>query len=224
MGAPRADQWIRHTTTASVVLLAAIAAVVSYAHMHELVLRHGESLWSAALIPLSVDGMIVAASMSLLLASRRGSRGSVLPWALLVTASLASLGANVAVAEPTVVGRIVAAWPSFALIGAYELFMAQIRQGCSRTGVLKGEAPTREEVGDNDPSKEDECLTGQPNDLHTNSRTEAGRLQRAAWQWAQANKTPDGVLPSGKAIADQFFRSPRWGRLVKSGGLSGEYR
>ncbi|WP_281274134.1 DUF2637 domain-containing protein [Sphaerisporangium album] len=56
MGAPQADQWIRRTTTAGVVLLAAIAAAVSYAHMHELVLRHGESPWSAALIPLSVDG------------------------------------------------------------------------------------------------------------------------------------------------------------------------
>jgi len=121
MGASRADRWIRHTTTASVVLLAAIAAVVSYAHMHQLVLRHGESAWSAALIPLSVDGMIAAASMSLLLASRRGSRGGVLPWTLLVIASLASLGANVAVAEPTIIGRVVAAWPSFALIGAYEL-------------------------------------------------------------------------------------------------------
>jgi hypothetical protein len=117
MGSPPADRWIRHTTTVSVVLLAAIAAVVSYKHMHQLVLRHGESAWSAALIPLSVDGMIVAASMSLLLASRRGSRGGVLPWTLLVIASLASLGANVAVAEPTLVGRITAAWPSFALIG-----------------------------------------------------------------------------------------------------------
>jgi hypothetical protein len=30
-----ADRWIRWTTTASVVLLALIAAVVSYQHMHE---------------------------------------------------------------------------------------------------------------------------------------------------------------------------------------------
>jgi hypothetical protein len=51
----------------------------------------------------------------------------VLPWALLVAGSVASLAANVAVAQPTVVGRVIAAWPSFALIGAYEMLMRQIR-------------------------------------------------------------------------------------------------
>lgn len=112
----QADRWIRRTTTASVLLLAAIAAVVSYRHMHALALAVGESPWTAALIPLSVDGMIVASSMTLLLDSRCGDRGEVLPWALLMTGSAASLAANVAVAEPTWCGRVIAAWPSFALM------------------------------------------------------------------------------------------------------------
>jgi Protein of unknown function (DUF2637) len=120
-------RWIRGTTTASVVLLACIAAVVSYGHMHMLTLVHGESAWTAALIPLSVDGMIVASSMTLLADSRAGRAGGVLPWVLLAAGSAASLAANVAAAEPTVYGRIIAAWPSFALIGAYELLMRQIR-------------------------------------------------------------------------------------------------
>jgi Protein of unknown function (DUF2637) len=125
----QADCWIRRTTTASVLLLAAIAAVVSYRHMHALALAVGESRWTAALIPLSVDGMIVASSMTLLLDSRCGNRGGILPWALLMTGSAASLAANVAVAEPTWCGRVIAAWPSFALIGAYELLMRQVRHG-----------------------------------------------------------------------------------------------
>jgi len=33
---------------------------------------------------------------------------------LLVAGSIASLAANVAVAEPSLIGRIIAAWPSFA--------------------------------------------------------------------------------------------------------------
>jgi hypothetical protein len=44
----------------------------------------------------------------------------VLPWALLVAGSAASLAANVAVADPTATGRVIAAWPSFSLIAAYE--------------------------------------------------------------------------------------------------------
>jgi hypothetical protein len=127
----QADRWIRRTTTASVLLLAAIAAVVSYRHMHALALAVGESPWTAALIPLSVDGMIVASSMTLLLDSRCGHRGGILPWALLMTGSAASLAANVAVAEPTWCGRVIAAWPSFALIGAYELLMRQVRNATS---------------------------------------------------------------------------------------------
>jgi hypothetical protein len=40
----------------------------------------------------------------------------LLPWALLAVGGVASLAANVAVAEPTATGRVIAAWPSFALI------------------------------------------------------------------------------------------------------------
>ena len=40
----------------------------------------------------------------------------MLPWALLVAGSAASLAANVAVAELTATGRVIAAWPSFSLI------------------------------------------------------------------------------------------------------------
>jgi hypothetical protein len=71
--------------------------------------------------------MIAASSMALLADSRHGSRGGALPWALLVVGSAASLAANVAVAEPTLIGRLIAAWPSLALIGSYELLMRQIR-------------------------------------------------------------------------------------------------
>ena len=95
---------------------ALIADTVSYLHMHLLVEVHGQPGWVAALTPLSVDGMIVAASTTLLAESRSGGRGGILPWALLVVGSVASLAANVAVAEPTATGRVIAAWPSFALI------------------------------------------------------------------------------------------------------------
>jgi hypothetical protein len=53
----------------------------------------------------------------------------LLPWALLVVGSAASLAANVAVAEPTMTGRLIGAWPSFSLIAAYELLMRQVRRG-----------------------------------------------------------------------------------------------
>jgi Protein of unknown function (DUF2637) len=62
-------------------MLALIAATVSYLHMHLLVEVHGQPGRVAALTPLSVDGMIVAASTTLLADSRSGGRGGILPWA-----------------------------------------------------------------------------------------------------------------------------------------------
>jgi hypothetical protein len=124
----RADRWIRRTTIGCVGILAVIAGTVSYLHMHLLVELHGQPGWVAALTPLSVDGMIVAASTTLLADSRSGGRGELMPWSLLVTGSAASLAANVAVAEPTITGRVIAAWPSFSLIAGYELLMRRVRR------------------------------------------------------------------------------------------------
>jgi hypothetical protein len=78
---------------------------------------HGQPGWVAVLTPLSVDGMIAAAPTTMLADSRSANRGEGMPWALLVVGSAGSLAANVAVAEPTLTGQVIAAWPSFVLIG-----------------------------------------------------------------------------------------------------------
>ncbi|MFC0861635.1 DUF2637 domain-containing protein [Sphaerimonospora cavernae] len=220
----RAVRRIQRTTIAGVFLLAAIAAVVSFRHMHELCLRHGEDYLAAVLIPLAVDGLIVVASMSILLANRYGSRGGLLAWSLLVVGSLASLGANVAVAEPSLIGRIIAAWPSLALIGSYELLMSQIRRCAGKRAEAQhppalNSAPAADAEADPVEQQDDqEEGTELPVELNGNSRA----LQREAWRWAQQNCQADGDLPSGVAIAQAFARSPRWGRLVKKAGLAGE--
>jgi hypothetical protein len=207
---------VRCATTASVTLLAVIAAVVSYGHMHALVLAHGEGSWASALIPLSVDGMIVASSMSLLLDSRLGGRGGVLPWVLLITGALASLGANIAVAEPTVAGRVIAAWPSFALTASYELLMRQVRRA-SGSSVQGLESVCDEQIA---PDPSPRC----PPHALPSRRLGAGReLRRQAWEWALEQREVGGSLPSGKAIACQFSRHERWGRLVKQAGIAGEF-
>jgi hypothetical protein len=185
--------------------------------MHTLVELRGQPGWVAALTPLSVDGMIVAASTTLLADSRSGGRGGILPWALLVAGSVASLAANVAVAEPTVTGRVIAAWPSFALICSYELLMRHVRGnaiGDSRR-ALKSSALSRlgESAG---------AGRRAPQRRHNSQRAGGRELQRDAWQWALTNKAANGSLPSGKVIADRYGRHERWGRLVKRLGQAGE--
>jgi len=214
---------IQRTTIAGVALLALIAAVVSFRHMHELCLRHGEDRLAAVLIPLAVDGLIVVASMSILLANRYGSRGGILAWSLLVVGSLASLGANVSIAEPSLIGRVIAAWPSLALIGSYELLMSQIRR-CAKGRVEPQELPAlTPDLAANAEAEPVELQDGQEEDAVATEPKGDGRvLQREAWRWAQQNRAADGDLPTGVAIARAFARSPRWGRLVKRAGLAGE--
>jgi hypothetical protein len=64
--------------------------------------------WRAWLLPVSVDGLVVAASMSMLVRRRVGLPAGV-AWTALLAGIGASLAANVAAADPTPVGRFVAA-------------------------------------------------------------------------------------------------------------------
>ena len=218
-----AGRWIRWTTVGCVALLAMIAGTVSYLHMHMLVALHGQPGWVAALTPLSVDGMILAASATLLADSRSGRRGGMLPWALLVAGSVASLAANVAVAEPAFIGRVIAAWPSFALTASFELLTRQVRRGAAGQDVDHQQQPQ--------PVRPTTAESGPTPGLRVVGLSRAGRghqraggeLRRQAWQWALANCGEDGTLPSGEAIARAHGRQERWGRLVKNAGQAGAF-
>lgn len=66
-----ADRLIRITTALAVAAVAVVAAVISYRHAYELDTTHGETGLTARLLPFTVDGLILAASMPILDASRR---------------------------------------------------------------------------------------------------------------------------------------------------------
>lgn len=121
---------VRRTTVAAVLLVALVAAVVSYAHMREVAARAGEA-WRAYLLPLSVDGLMVAASMVLLTRRRAGQPGGALAWGALLAGVAASLAANVAAADPSATARLVAAWPAVAFAVAFELLLEQRRPDAS---------------------------------------------------------------------------------------------
>jgi hypothetical protein len=124
VGEPGTVPWVRRTTTAAVILVALVAAIASYEHMRALAELAGEG-WRSWLLPVSVDGLAVAASMTMLVRRRAGERAGALPWVALLLGLGASLAANVAAADPTVVGRLVAAWPPVGLLLSYELLLQQ---------------------------------------------------------------------------------------------------
>jgi hypothetical protein len=119
-------RWSRVATVMAVLVVAAVAAIVSYAHMRALGIRAGEG-WRADILPLSVDGLLVAASLVLYVRRRAGLRAKALPWAGLMLGVSASVAANISAAEPTILGRLVAGWPPLAFALAFELFVLLVR-------------------------------------------------------------------------------------------------
>jgi hypothetical protein len=106
--------------------------VISYRHAYELVCSHGESGLTARLVPFTVGGLIWAASMLILDASRRHRPAPALAWWCLG----AGIGANLAHGlGHGPIGALVSAWPALALVGAFELLMLLIRVERDTTGM-----------------------------------------------------------------------------------------
>jgi hypothetical protein len=126
------DRVIRFATAAVVCAVAAFAAVVSYSHIYVLGRAHGQDGTAARLLPLSVDGLILAASLVLLHEARNGREVPRLARLMLWLGIGATIGANIAFgAGYGLLGALISAWPAVAFIGSVEIAMQQVRR--SRT-------------------------------------------------------------------------------------------
>ena len=127
-----ADKVIRFVTALAVLTVAVIAAIVSYSHVYDLGRAHGQSGTAARLLPLSVDGLILAASLVLLQAARNKQQAPALPRFALWAGIGATVAANLAYGVPYgPVGAILSAWPGLAFVLAVEILLGSLRH--SRT-------------------------------------------------------------------------------------------
>jgi len=135
------DKVIRSAMSAVVVAVAGFAAVVSYSHIYGLGRAHGQDGAAARLLPLSVDGLIVAASLVLLHEARNGRAAPGLARVMLWLGIAATVGANVASgARFGVLGAVISAWPAVSFIGAVEMAMTLVRR--ARGTQRAADAPT----------------------------------------------------------------------------------
>lgn len=122
------DRAIRRTTITAVAIVAIVAGWVSYRHALQVVSEHGETGWLARAYPLTIDGLIVAASMVLLTAARQRARAHWLAYGALAVGITATIAVNVAAGLAYgAVGAVIAAWPAPALVISFELLMIVVR-------------------------------------------------------------------------------------------------
>ena len=133
------DRVIRFATAAVVCAVAAFAAVVSYSHIYGLGRAHGQDGTAARLLPLSVDGLILAAS--LMHEARNGRDAPRLARFMLWLGIGATVGANIAFgAGYGLLGALISAWPAVAFIGAVEIAMQQVRRARGPRAAISGPA------------------------------------------------------------------------------------
>ncbi|GIJ34981.1 DUF2637 domain-containing protein [Micromonospora sediminimaris] len=148
-----ADLTITAAATLTTLGLAGIAGAVSYDHLRELAESRGETGWRAHAFPLTVDGVEIVATLTIL-ADRRASRPSTwVTWTALVAGGIASLGANILVAQDDLIARIIAGWPAIALIAAIKML----------SGILE-HAPRHNTPPDRHPPASSITRTAEPAD------------------------------------------------------------
>src|SRR5262245_35912979 len=105
-----AEEWVRRAST---LVVAAVAAYASYQQQRGFAQAGGSDSVGAVLWPLSVDGLLVSATVGVLTSGQRASRRHrIVVWASFWAGIAMSLTANIAAApELTLQAILVAGWP-----------------------------------------------------------------------------------------------------------------
>jgi hypothetical protein len=136
----------RVASVSSALVVAGIAAVASYSHMRHLALEYGQSEVIADMLPISVDGMLVVATVAL----GDGRRYRWSAWLAFWIGVTASIIANVLAAEPSAIARCISAWPAVAFLLVVEVIT---RGGRGRAVDTEEQPePVAEPVADDMPS------------------------------------------------------------------------
>jgi hypothetical protein len=119
------------------------AAVASYRHARDVIAEHGDPVM-APWLALTTDGMLLAALVVIWVRRHRREPVGVGPWAAFWAGMAATIAANLAAAQSTPVGIVVALWPPVCLAITLELIalVASPAKHHPITGTVPAERPT----------------------------------------------------------------------------------
>lgn len=119
------DLWVRRGCA---LIVAGVAAYSSYEHQRHFAVEGGADPANAGLWPLSVDGLLLLATVGLLKPGQQSRRMRIAVWLAFLGCIAVSLAANIA-AAPRLAWQpvLVAGWPPVALLLAVELLAHRSR-------------------------------------------------------------------------------------------------
>jgi hypothetical protein len=128
------------------VTVAVVIALCSYAvsatSLYALGRQAGYSWWQAAAVPVVADGPAIYGMFRIVSRSRRGAKGAGYGWLLVIAGTLASIGGNVAHAQPDLVAQAIAAAIPLAVLAMLE----GLKGDASEVTRLAAQAPTRDSL------------------------------------------------------------------------------
>jgi Protein of unknown function (DUF2637) len=102
------------------VVIAGCSYAVSATSLYALGVQAGYSWWQAAAVPVVADGPAIYGMFRIISRSRRGAKGAGYGWLLVGCGTLASIGGNVAHAQPDLVAQTIAAAIPLAVLAMLE--------------------------------------------------------------------------------------------------------
>jgi hypothetical protein len=118
----RLADWIRIGVA---VVLGGIGAAAGFTHTHDWAVSHGQAGWLAWATAVVIEGMAVVAGIELHY-SRHAGQPYVFPAVVLVFGVLVQMTAQVAEAEPSPAGWLVAAMPALGFLAVVKLLMRRM--------------------------------------------------------------------------------------------------
>jgi hypothetical protein len=102
------------------VVIASCSYAVSATSLYALGVQAGYSWWQAAAVPVVADGPAIYGMFRIVSRSRRNAKGAGYGWLLVIAGTAASIGGNVAHAQPDLVAQLIAAAIPLAVLAMLE--------------------------------------------------------------------------------------------------------
>jgi len=130
-----------HLRTLGVAVVTGVAAIGSYAHMRALALDHGQGEFLASILPLSVDGLLIVASLEMADDREAGRRPRLITRTSFLVGVAASVIANILAAPDDVLSRSISAWPAVGLLLVVEMITGKRKPAGGTDSVPAPDAP-----------------------------------------------------------------------------------